>query len=92
MSLTDRLSQVPKGRGHYCTVGILMSTMPLEHKTEERDVLLAAMEDPAWPGTAIAQAIAAEGYTIDRRHVQQHRRGECTSANCPMPDIGIVRR
>jgi hypothetical protein len=89
MSLTERLSQAPKGRGHSCTVGILLATMPLEHNTAERDALIGAMQRREWNSTALVEAMASEGYTVDRRHMQQHRRGDCTSANCPMPNDGL---
>jgi hypothetical protein len=91
MSLTERLAAAPKGRGHSCTIGILLASWPLDHKTEERDVLLAAMVDPAWPATAIVDAVNAEGYTVKVDHMQAHRRGACDTGNCPMPRDGVRR-
>lgn len=93
MSLARSLAQAPKGRGHSCSIGILVATWPVEEAhTEDYRALLAALENPEWTSTAIAKVLEEDGRTVSFRHLQAHRRGDCTSANCPVPQIGLLGR
>lgn len=96
MSLVDRLARAPKGRGHSCTVGFALVKLrqvgPTDDPTGEFMALVNALVDPEWHATQIAKGLIEEGYSVSPRHVQQHRRGECTTANCSDPNTGSILR
>lgn len=90
MTLRDRLAQAPKGRGHTCSIGILLAT-DLATNQDERLALVAALEAGEIAGNEIARILLAEGYIVDNKHIHQHRRGDCTTGNCPLPLIGRMK-
>ena len=96
MSLAQRLAHAPKGRGHSCTVGFTLVKLrqqgPTDDPTGEFVALVNALVDPEWKATEIAKGLVEEGYPVAPRHVQQHRRGECTTANCSDPNTGTGLR
>lgn len=86
MTLAERLAHAPKGRGHTCSIGILLATMPTQ--IDEVRALTRALEDGQIAGNEIARILLAEGYVVDAKHIHQHRRGDCTTGNCPLPLAG----
>ena len=63
-------------KGPTCTVTVLLSTMD----DDDADLLRKAMANPYAPTTAIAAALADQGYRITAATLQRHRRGECRCA------------
>ena len=74
MSLADRLAaaKLPT-RGPGCSIARILATIP----TEDADALKAALDDPALPGTVIANVLREEGHTLTSHTVQRHRRNDC---------------
>ena len=59
--------------GPRCTVCRVLLTI----SAEDRDLLLAALDDEALLSTAIAAALQSEGHEVKPLAVQRHRRGAC---------------
>jgi hypothetical protein len=78
VSLSDRLSlgPEPKVNGAPCSVGVLLRALPAEESAALRQML----DDPAWSGADIHDAVTGEGYDVGRQTVNRHRRRECRCA------------
>lgn len=96
MALRTRLSHPPvtNARGHSCSVGKTLCTLatlePSDDPGGEYMSLVNALVDPNWTSSALSRAMGEEGYKVSERHLREHRQDRCTSANCPLPNAGIL--
>lgn len=93
--LRERLRRPPvPGRGHTCTVGFLLAELATsaipDDPTSEYVALVTALTDRRWTATALVDVLASEGHEVSLRHLRPHRIGQCTTANCTMPDTGVL--
>lgn len=74
MSLSQRLSEYEKPR-----VGMMCTTCKViaDASPDDRDALLAAMDDPRISNAGISRILREEGYPIGDSAVRRHRKGEC---------------
>ena len=92
MALRQALAEAPKGRGHYCTVGFLLVDTATHGDPADYAALLAALDSKEWSANRIQQALLGEGISsVTYDHLKTHRRGDCTSATCSMPNTGTQR-
>jgi len=82
----------PRGKGHTCTVGFLLvelaSLDPTDDPGEEYRAFVGALQNKDWTSMDLERVLATEGHRINIRHLRPHRAGQCTSANCPNPNVG----
>lgn len=77
MSLLDDIhAETPSKRPKKCSVGALIVSLP---EAESKD-LVAALDDPAIPHTAISRALTKRGHDMHDKRVANHRNGDCA---CP---------
>ena len=72
MALADHLTTKPPVRS-VCSVGRLLATMPDDDITALRQMLASHMS-----ASQIFTALTAEGYTVGRETIGNHRRGQCS--------------
>ena len=72
MALADHLTTKPPVR-NICSVGRLLAIMPDDDVTALRQMLASHMS-----GSQIFTALTAEGYTVGRETIGNHRRGQCS--------------
>ena len=72
MALADHLTTKSPIRS-VCSVGRLLATMPDDDITALRQMLASKMS-----AAQIYTALTAEGYTVGRGTIGNHRRGDCS--------------
>ena len=72
VSLADRITSQRPVR-NVCSVGKLLATMPDDDIAALRQMLAGCMSS-----TQIYAALTAEGYTVGRGTIGNHRRGDCS--------------
>lgn len=72
MPLSDRLS-APQAKPRRCAVGRIIDSLSLE----DGNALVEALHDSTFTTTAIRAALLAEGHSVSRSTVLEHRRGGC---------------
>ena len=73
--LADIQAEAPTGPTQ-CSVSILLDSLP---EADAKD-LVAALDDPGIPHTAITRALNKRGHQMHEKRVAAHRRGECACA------------
>lgn len=84
MSLIDDLVRVEERGGLYpgpkCTVARIMEQI----STADRETLERLIDNPAIPGSLIAEALTRNGHSITDKTVLRHRkRGAAAGCRCP---------
>lgn len=95
MSLADRLAAPPiDPSSQFCTVGKVLEEIAAAHGDTHQDyqALAGALSTASWPAARLADALAEEGYPVEWRHIQAHRRGEHTERQCAAHTVGVTRQ
>lgn len=76
MGLKDALNteRTRKLKGPSCSVCALLESLP---DGDDKDALLAALDDFGMSGEAISRALDEEGVRIQGQTIQRHRRKKC---------------
>lgn len=72
MPLSDRLS-APQAKPRRCAVGRILDSLSID----DGNALVEALVTPSYTTTAIRAALLAEGHSVSRSTVFEHRRGGC---------------
>lgn len=77
MSLADRAKSGPASSPNRCGVSLVMNQMPTDN---EEQAFREMLQDNRWSAPALTNALLEEGYKVNKRAVERHRRHECA---CP---------